>query len=404
MYKLVKLEKDEYEKFTKNHERSHFLHSYAWGQAVINRGQTPHYLGVKEGKKIVATMLLLEIPLVMGYKYTYIPRGFTMDYSNKKLLDFITKELANYTKQYNSVYYVIDPDIKLHTIDKDANKIDGEDNYELVDYLKKIGYKHRKLTYFFETHQPRFTYRVDIAKSKDEIRSAYSKSVKRWINVANRFKVETYIGKKEEIDEFVRLMKMTEKRQNFFSHNYTFYPKLYDIFKKEDMIDLLIAKVSISDILEELNKELKEDPSRKEKLEGLINRFEELKKDGDTHAVSSYITVNYGNKSWYLYGANDMDYKECFANFKLFDYQIMMAHKQGKEIFDEFGVVGKPHSKKSGASLNEFKQKFGGEYLEFVGEFEYITNKKIYVLYNTLAPIKRKLSHIKNSLIVKMQK
>ena len=60
MYKLVTLEKDEFENFTKNHIRSHFLHSYAWGEVSKFRGQTPHYLGVKENDKLVATALLLE--------------------------------------------------------------------------------------------------------------------------------------------------------------------------------------------------------------------------------------------------------------------------------------------------------------------------------------------------------
>ena len=53
MYKLVTLEKEEYENFTKNHIRSHFLHSYAWGEVSKVRGQIPHYLGVKENDKIV---------------------------------------------------------------------------------------------------------------------------------------------------------------------------------------------------------------------------------------------------------------------------------------------------------------------------------------------------------------
>ena len=48
MYKLVTLEKKEYEKFTKNHVRSHFLHSYAWGEVNKFRGLTPHYLGVEK--------------------------------------------------------------------------------------------------------------------------------------------------------------------------------------------------------------------------------------------------------------------------------------------------------------------------------------------------------------------
>lgn len=404
MYKLVTLEKEEYENFTKNHIRSHFLHSYAWGEVSKTRGQIPHYLGVKENDKIVATALLLEKKLLLGYTYFYIPRGFVLDYDNEELLKFISKEIGNYTKKHKSLYFLIDPDIKLHTIDKDAKRIDGEDNYKLVNLLKSIGYKHKKLNYFFEGNQPRFTFRVNTKINEDEIRSNYSKSVRRWIKIADKFKVNAYRGKKDELNEFIRLMKMTEKRQGFFSHNYDFYPKLYDILEKEDMIYLLLAKVNINDVLEELNKELNEDPSRKEKLEGLINHYTELKKNGEIQVVSSYINIEYGNKSWYLYGANDMDFKDCFANYKLFDYQIMLAHNLGKDLLDEFGTVGKPNSKKSGASLHEFKQKFGGEYTEFIGEFMYITNKPIYTIFSILIPIKRKISKFINHTKVKHNK
>ena len=170
------------------------------------------------------------------------------------------------------------------------------------------------------------------------------------------------------------------------------------------MVNLLLAKVNIKDILNELNDELKNDESRKEKLTSQIKHFEELKKNGNEQIVSSYININYGNKSWYLYGANDLDFKDCFANYKLFDYQIMLAHSKGKDILDEFGTVGKPNSKESGASLHEFKQKFGGEYTEFIGEYIKVTNKPIYAIFKVLIPIKRNISKFINHTKVKLTK
>ena len=404
MYKLVDIKKDEYENFVKNHTKSHFLQSYAWGEVSKLRGLIPHHIGIKEKNTLVATALLLEKKLPLGYSYFYIPRGFILDYSNEKLLKFITEEISKYTKKYKSLYYLIDPDIKLHTIDKKGNVIDGENNYKLVNYLKSIGYKHKKLNYFFEGNQPRFTFRVNTKLSDDEIRKNYSKSVRRWIKIADKYDVKVQTGTKEDIKEFIRLMKETEKRQNFFSHDYDFYPKLYDIFKKEDAIEVLLAKVSVDKIITSLENDLEKDSTRKEKLERLINEYKELRKNGNEQVVSSYITINYGNKSWYLYGANDLNFKDCYANYKLFDYQIMMAHNLGKDILDEFGTVGKPNSNKSGASLHEFKQKFGGEYTEFIGEFIYITNKPIYIIFNTLVPIKRKLTKLINHIKVKFSK
>ena len=399
---ITKIKQKDYETFVKNNKKGHFLQSYAWGEVSAIRNLIPHYVGVKENNKLIATALLLEKKLPLGYSYFYIPRGFCLDYKKTELLEFVTENIKNYTKKYKSIFFEIDPDIKLQTIDKNANKIDGENNYELVKTLKNIGYRHKKLTYFFESNQPRFTFRVDTTKSEEDIRSGYSKSVKRWIKIANKFQVETFIGNKDNIKDFVRLMKQTEKRQKFFSHDYKFYPKFYDIMSKYDYVNIFLAKVNIDNVLDILKKELKEDPSRKEKLTKLIDHYNSLKQNGNEQIVSSYITINYGNKSWYLYGANDMDFKDTYANYKLFDYQIINAHKLKKDLLDEFGTVGKPNSNKHGASLHEFKQKFGGEYIEFIGEFDYITNKFMYILlFKALIPAYRKIRKIINHLKVK---
>ena len=404
---ITNVSEKEYSSFVKKHVNSHFLKSYEWGEISSYRGFTPYYVGVKEGKKIVATALLLQKHLPLGYSYFYIPRGYTMDYTNYELLEYFTKEIAKFTKNKKSLFFKIDPDIKLHTIDKEANVIaNKENNYELVKTLKKNGFKQKKLNLFFEGMQPRFTFRVDIKDELDVIRKRYSKSVSRWIKKANAYKVQTFIGKKEDLKKFIDLMKMTEKRQGFYSHNYEFYPVLYDVFNKKDYISLMMAKVNVSDVCKVLDEEISnaKDDIVKEKLIRRKEKYELLGKTSNEKVVSSYINVHYGNKSWYLYGANDMDFKDTFANYKLFDFQISKSHEMGFEIFDEFGTVGDPKTKKSVAGLHEFKQKFGGEYTEFIGEFDYVTNSFMYFIFTKLIPLYRKPLLFFRHMKVKMQK
>lgn len=403
---ITNVKKEDYSSFVINHEMSHFLKSYEWGQACIHRGLIPHYVGVENKKEIVATALLLEKKLPLGYSYFYIPRGFTIDYKDYDLIDFFTKEIAKYTKERKSIFFKIDPDIFLHKIDKDAKPITHEaNNYELVNFLKKIGYKHKKLNLYFENMQPRFTFRVDIDKSIDEIRGSYSKSVKRFINQADKYGVTVKTGTKKDIDEFVRLMKLTEKRQGFFSHNYDFYEQLYELFEPIDAISVMIAKVNIPNMCKVIDEEINscENVEKKEKLIGRKKNYEELANKNKFPTISSYITINYGNKGWYLYGANDMDFKDTLANYKLFDYQIRYLAKAGIKIFDEFGTVGDPNTKKSIAGLHEFKKKFGGEYTEFIGEFNYVTNPLMNFVFEKLVPLYRKPRKFINHLKVKLQ-
>ena len=399
---VTDIDRKDYSEFVMNHEMSHFLKSYEWGQASFYRGQKPHYLGVKENGKLVATALLLEKKLPLGYSYFYIPRGYTVDYKNHELLKFLTVEIAKYTKKKKGLFFKIDPDIFLHKIDKDAKVIEGgENNYELVEYLKEIGFKHQKLNLYFEGAQPRFTFRVDLNKRMDEVRAGYSKSVKRFIKQADKYGIEVSVGEKEDIKEFVRLMKMTEKRQGFFSHNYDFYEKLYDLFEPIDAISIMLGKIDIPKTCKVIEEEIEtcQDIEKREKLKNRLEKYQELSKTNKHPVISSYVTINYGNKGWYLYGANDMDFKDTLANYKLFDYQIEYVHNKGVKMFDEFGTVGNPNTKKSIAGLHEFEKKFGGEYTEFIGEFNYVTRPVMNFLFQTLIPLyripRKFISHLK---------
>lgn len=386
--KLKELEKEEYIDFTKKNN-AHFLQSYEWGQLSKKRGYIPYYLGMYDDNKLVATALLLKKNLFLGYSYFYIPRGFTIDYKDFSLLKEFTIILKEFLKKEKSIFCRIDPDIKLHTIDENANPIDGENNYKLVSYLESIGYKHRTLTYFFETMQPRFTFRIDLNKSEEELNKNYSQMVRHHIKRATKYGIEVLEGNKDLIQEFVRLMKLTEKRQDFFSHEDKFYYDFYDIFK--DHLTILLASINLNDVVSYLDSEIEKNDERKEKLILEKEKYLELLKSHEKYYVSGYYMVTYGNKSWYLYGANDMDFKNLYGNYKLFDYQIKKAKSLGSEIFDEFGTVGKPNSNSNLVGLHEFKRKWGGEYTEFIGEFDLVLNKLMYFLYTKLIPIYHKI-------------
>ena len=402
---IENIEKDRYEEFVSNHHKSHFLQSYAWGEfAKEAKHMNPHYVGLlDDNNKLVATCLLLEKRLPLGYTYFYASRGYVIDFKDFKLVKELTDNIKEYVKKRKGIYFKIDPDIKLHTIDKDAKEIEGEDNKDVVEYLKKIGFKHLPLTYYFESEQPRFTFRVDLKdKSFEEVKNNYSKTANRFIKKAEDYEILLSKGNEDDVKSFSDLMIMTEKRQNFYSHDEKYYRLFYKYFSENKNVDIMMARIDIDKTIEKIEAKIKEMENAKEINEvGLTNKKEELeffksKKELDKPLISSYYTVYYGNKSWYLYGANDMDYKCTYANYKLFNYQIEEAVKRKKEVFDEFGTIGEPDSTKKVAGLHEFKKKFGGEYTEFVGEFDYPTRKIMYFIFTKLVSIRRKIVKLKN--------
>ena len=106
---LAELREEEYRKYTESNN-AHFLQSYEWGE--VSKGFTPYYLGLKDDDTVLAAALLLEKRLPFGYSYFYIPRSYTIDYSNFKLLEIFTKEIKKYLKSKKAIFFRIDPAIK----------------------------------------------------------------------------------------------------------------------------------------------------------------------------------------------------------------------------------------------------------------------------------------------------
>ena len=407
---LIELKKEEYKEFTKKNN-AHFLESYEWGEIAKYRKYDVFYLGLKDNGKLKATCLILKKNMPLNYSYFYIPRGFTVDYNDKNLLKELTLNLKKFAKKHKAIFFKIDPDLKLHTIDYDGKEIDGLNNYELVNFLKKIGYKYQKLTYFFETMQPRFTFRIPLNDSIEEIESRYTSTTKSRIKKASNSMISVEEGNINDIKEFVRLMKMTEKRQNFYSHDLNYYNYFYKIFKEENMVKLYLAKINIKSLKEKIKEELnnlnsefnnlkdnntKKANNRKKELEknimSLNNQYQFLKdKKEENIVVSSYLTVFYNNKAWALYAANDMEYKTFYPNYLVYQKQIRDAKECNLEIFDVFGTIGRPNSDNHLVGLHDFKKKWGGEYIEFIGEFDYVLKPVLYFIYKKIIPLRHKI-------------
>lgn len=407
---LFELKENEYREFT-NNNKAHFLQSYEWGEVSKIRGYIPYYLGLMDNDEIKASSLVLEKKLLLNYTKLYIPRGFTIDYKNKELLEKMTKEIKKFAKEKKAIFVKIDPAIKLHTIDENAKVIEGENNYDIVKNLEDVGFIHLPLTKFFETSQPRFTFRIPLEKSIEEIENRYSSTTKSRIKKAINSEVFVEVGDINDVKEFSRLMKLTEKRQDFYSHDGEFFEKFYEIFSKNDMVTLYLGKIDLVKLSKKLEsdrqnylKELdeikdidskKSNNRRKEIDKNLNSLLEQIKfldnKPKETIVVSSYLIVKYNEYAWALYAANDMDYKTMYANYLVYKTQIEDAFNENIKVFDVFGTIGDPSSNSSLLGLHDFKKKWGGEYTEFIGEFDLVLNKFMYFVYTKLIPIYHKL-------------
>ena len=70
---------------------------------------------------------------------------------------------------------------------------------------------------------------------------------------------------------------------------------------------------------------------------------------------------------------------------------IKYCKENGIKIYDQFGTIGDLSEDNPVLGLHEFKKKFGGDYIEILGEWDYITNPIMYFAFTKLVPMYSKL-------------
>ena len=407
----------EYEEFVENNAfKSHFLQSSLWGEFCRKeKNLIPHYVGIKEDNKLVCAALLLEKKLVLGYSYFYAPRGYVINFDDFDLLKLFTSELKKYVRKNKGIFIKIDPDVIINKYNYKDELIDIEN--DTAEDLKKLGYKHMGYTQRFETSEPRFSFRIDFTQNFEDIEDHFSKTTKQRIKKAEDFNCKVTLA--NNVDEFFKLMAITENRKDFITYNKNYYETLFNIFK--DRCNIFLGSVNVDNILQnnnikineitneinEINKETELSRSMKTKLSELEKRKEKLLKDnldfekqkeiyGSDIILSAHFIVEYGNKAWVLYAGNHDVLSYTYANYETYYNHIKYYYDKGIEIYDQFGTVGKLEPNDSLTGLHEFKKKFGGDYVEFVGEFDLITNKTMYFLFKKLIPFYRNIQIKKN--------
>ena len=393
---IEEVKEEEYNSFLNNMADAHFMQTIEFGKIRRKKGLIPHLVGIKDNNKLVAIALLLEKKLPLGFKYYYVPRGYTIDYQNQKLLESLTKFLKNYCKKNKAIFIKIDPGIKRYTIDLDGNKIDGEDNTELINFLKKIGYKHLGFNLGFEHEEPRFTFRVNIDKPIEDVFKSFHATTRKVLNKGNQYNLNIYKGNTSDIKDFYETMIETAKREGIIQAPIDYYQNFYEIFNKNNMSDLYIAKVNIKELKEEFiklidetkKKETKNDVQEKEKedkinkLEKILKEINEIKEKELT--LASIITVKFKDKVWTVHGGNNSKLMSLNANYLIYYEIIKDANLNGYKVVDLFGTCGIPNPSPDNPiyGIHNFKKRLGGEYTEFIGEFDLVTNRFVYVLYN----------------------
>ena len=410
------IEKDEYEDFVSSHPtKSHFMQSTGWGEFNrIERKLTPYYVGLKdEGRLVAAALLLMRKPFLFP-PYFYSPRGFVIDFFDHQLLTVFCNEVSNFCRAIGAMFLKIDPDIELYAINEQGQPIvEAGDNRPLIDKLKQLGFTHLGFNKEFERRQPRYTFRIDLTPTKQEILAAVRGNVLKNVRKCEtNYLTEIYEGGASDVENLYRLIHETSLRDEFYAYSEGFYKNFYDVLSRYDMVKLYMGKIYIHKTIESLKQQLmliqaqKEGYTKPQKIRQAketeqrlikeISQFEHYAEQyGHCAVTAAHLVVRYGDKAWAVHAGSSGDMNETFLNNRLYLHKIIDQKDNGAVLLDQFGTVGDWQTS-THRSLHEFKRQFGGRYIEFLGEFDLVIRRFWYNIYvNTLPRYRNGLFNLK---------
>ena len=331
--RIVTDEKDRqaYKEFLEKHERCNFQQSPEWAKVKGNWINEIVVAEDESGKIIGAVSILIrKIPIFGNIMYS--SRGPTCDIHDISVMKQLTDGIKELSKKYNAIVYKAEPDIL--SSDEEYRKIVTNLGYRIKDNAKN----------FREEIQPRYVFRLDIkGKTEDEIFKAFHSKTRYNVRLAGRKGVTVKEGNREDLKDFHRIMIETGKRDGFMIRPLEYFEQMYDALAPEHM-KVLMAYY-------------------------------------DGKPISGVIPIMYGNKTWYLYGASSNEHRNLMPNYLLQWEMIKLAISRGDDIYDLRGVSGVVDENHPQYGLYRFKQGFGAEFTEFIGELHMDYSPVRYKLY-----------------------
>ena len=318
----------EYEAFVQSHPKGNFAQSYLWGKqkpmwqwdAIAVRGED----GAIRGSLAVMTR---KVPGI-GRTLMYGCRGPVCDLDDRETFSQLLDGAKVLAKKYKSYVIKIDPDVP-------------SSNTAFSSMLQSFGFRAKEGGKNFEAIQPRYVFRLNVeGKTEEELLANFHQKWRYNIRLAERKGVTVRICGKEMVPAFSDLMLTTGVRDGFVTRKPEYFAAMLDNLGEHARLYMAF------------------DPN-------------------DTPTAGT-LAIHYGDKVWYLYGASSNEHRNLMPNYLLQWRMIQWAVETNCRIYDFRGVSGDVSEDNPLYGLFRFKQGFGGDFTEFVGEMDLVLSPVIY--------------------------
>lgn len=387
---------DEFNAFVRNSPLGTHYQTFNYALLMGENGYEYELVGMfNEYNQLKAASLILFKNLKMHYKYGYAPKGFILDYFNQEIVSEFATLLKSYYKKKKVVFIKINPEIAISEIDKESGLKTYNWNYNILEIMEKAGFKKLKDNLYFESVLPRFSAVVSL---KNYSINSVSKNTRNKIRRAHHKGLHIELAEKSGIDILQKFIK------NKRTINEYYYKDYYNVFKKDDMIDLFLVSIDSEEFLMNSRELYEKELEINNRLVSLLNRENnkrnlnkkmdsdrkilnykqdvkfatELNTKKDKVYIAGALVIKYQNRVQILMSGYDKKYKRFEANYYLHD-EILKYYQKNYDYAELNGLTGDFSKENPYLGLNEFKIGFNPRIYEYIGEFDLPLNEKKYM-------------------------
>ncbi|CAD2071764.1 lipid II:glycine glycyltransferase [Jeotgalicoccus coquinae] len=415
MVELLNITDKMHDEFVMSHPSGDLLQLSSWAGSKELTGWYWRRIAVGRDGKVEGTAMLLfkKVPKTF-FTMCYASRGFVCDYEDREVVEALLNETKKIAADEKSYTIKIDPDIP------------AEGNEKTIEYLKSLGFRHHGLTDGMskDVIQPRTTMVTDVSVDDKALLQSFERNNRTKVRNSLRAGTTVYKAGREELPDFVKLMKETGERDGFLTRDITYFESLYDNLNPEGHMELFMVKLipeeaaaSLESDIEKINEDIrkaekiKDEKKKQNQFDNLNNRMvkvraqlENMNEIKRTHPdgvlLSGALYAQSGHKSYYLYGASSNDFREFLPNHHMQWHMMQYAREHGAESYDFGGVSVDPDKEHEHFGLWQFKKVWGTEVSDKIGEFDYVTNRPLYTMAEVMFPLFQK-SKMKLNKIIK---
>ncbi len=394
--RIVELSYQQFDEFAKYHPLSSYCQTSKYAIVMSSFDYNYDYLGmVDENNKIVAATLVLTKKIKSITKYGYAPKGFLVNYYDQRVLHEFLDLIRKYYKDKGYIFVKFNPEIIIGETDKSKNYVMAYNgNVRIIDDLKTQNVKRRVELKEFDLMTPKFNAYINLKEyDVNKLNRNYRKKIKKGYNLG----MSLILGTPKDIDILYNFIKNKTQRP------ITYYRNLYNIFNRDNSIDLVFIQLDygkyLSYVKEQYEKEqarndewnniIQRDPKQKylnrkmdsdKKLQGYKDKVVEatngLKKH-PTAIIAGALVIKHFSRTYIVMSGFGDEYRSFNPNHFL-HHAIFERYKPYFRYCDLNGISGVFDETSAYHGLNEFKLNFKPNVYEYVGEFDLICNDSVF--------------------------